>query len=259
MGAIGCIIPFAFHGNDIALSFYEGYKFPGWNNWLLVLFGLVPAMGMAGTIFNVAIWSVDVEAVYYLAVPLIAKIPVRALATATALSLATFFLTYQSHLGFITYPRFFGLFALGYMLYGRAANCWARAAVLTVPALCCLTMLRGDGFSPYGSPFAPILAIIGSVAIIYGEKLELRPAWQKVALYLGDISFPLYLVHWPVAYMVALSYPPIQFLQVPMALPLQLLVAALIFHLIDKPLRRLGREPFFRRRPAREPVLAETG
>lgn len=86
------------------------------------------------------------------------------------------------------------------------------------------------------------LAVIGAAAVIYSGSFG--PTWvskalgQRVCVYIGRISYPLYLVHWPID-VFARSYFN-EFYDTSMRtgmLALSFGLASLIYHLIENPIR----------------------
>lgn len=101
--------------------------------------------------------------------------------------------------------------SLYYMTLGRLWEILAGALILLLPA-CSKRLLRsillGLGlalllipcFWRENASVFPLLAVIGTMLIIrYGEDSPLKPLVEnKGLMWLGSVSFSLYLVHWPV-------------------------------------------------------------
>lgn len=81
--------------------------------------------------------------------------------------------------------------------------------------------------------------LTGSFVAAYAPKSELSTASKRVSEYLSDLSFPLYVIHWPIAYMTMFASTnwPLQ-----VVLPITPLASMACLHVVDRPLRHLGGE-----------------
>jgi peptidoglycan/LPS O-acetylase OafA/YrhL len=126
-------------------------------------------------------------------------------------------------------------------LLGRISTCvkpwlsWAGLALVAAGAV-----LIGEGSSGFPAPWA-LLPVAGS-ALVIAAGVDGEPAQgllrNPVSVYLGNISYSLYLVHWPVIVIVGALMPrdPIFYL-VSIALTLALSIAS--YHFIENPFRRI--------------------
>lgn len=92
-------------------------------------------------------------------------------------------------------------------------------------------ILKGDA--------APIVMTLTCVACAYGHHLVLSEKMKAVCVYLGDISYPLYLVHMPIYFLLAVTghFSPL-FVWL---YPLFAIVAAIaLLHGVDYPYRALA-------------------
>ncbi len=247
-----------------ALAAQESSAFGSHVFWHLTLLnGLVPKSilpGATGTLLTPA-WSITLEWQYYLVAPLLAR-GVRSSVGLLGIGLIAWLgIRYSGpwqnpQLSFL--PAQLPLFLVGiasYHLYSarsgpggfRHLPSLAAAALLVVVLLCpwhavalaawavgfgCV-IIRGD------DPLARLLGLVRSAL--------LHPALQ----HLGRISFPLYLVHWPVITLALfamlrikpdLSGPAALAILTAITLPAMLVAAEIIHRLIEKPAMNLGRK-----------------
>jgi len=255
----GCLValsPFWIFGGNLAVSFDAGYRTPSFRTFLPILLGLGPMVRMNGVIFDVALWSVCVECAFYLAVPLINRLPDWGLIVVMALSLALTAVRFD-YLGPNLYGQTLWLFCLGYLLYRRPDSRVVQVLAFALPTLGMIpAVLRG--WSTGADLFAPEIALGGACILVFGRNWQLPERMQGPALYLGDLSYPLYICFWPVAWLIFFDdQMPVILKQTPFALVAQLAVAAVILHAVDRPLRRFGREPKFRGGRSRRGLVPE--
>lgn len=116
----------------------------------------------------------------------------------------------------------------------RPVLSWGGVAVLIGAAL----LLTPD--DPYPSYWAllPAVATTGIIVSGVGGDSRLYLATNPVARYLGQVSYSVYLWHWPIfVYLAALvgKQSPVYLAG---ALPLAIVVGAVAFHLFEDPIRR---------------------
>jgi peptidoglycan/LPS O-acetylase OafA/YrhL len=103
-----------------------------------------------------------------------------------------------------------------------------------------------DDAPGFPAPWA-LLPVVGAALVIVAGVGE-EPRWLEflrnpVSTYVGDISYSLYLLHWPVIVLVgALIDPNIYYYVVVLGLTFGLSIAS--YHLVENPLRRADAEKF---------------
>ncbi|MDG4664219.1 acyltransferase [Mycobacterium sp. 236(2023)] len=96
-----------------------------------------------------------------------------------------------------------------------------------------------DGSAGFPAPWA-LLPVAGTALVIaagIGREPDLQPFLRnRVSTYLGDISYSLYLVHWPVFVLLAATKEPTLYYYAS-ALTLTFGLALLLYHFVESPLR----------------------
>ena len=235
LGCVGSLLPYLIYGRDIEAWTY-GFRreyhlqnvLPCLPKFLYTYPALFPSTGE----FNTSLWSLGVEMAFYAAVPLLARTNDKWLFAAIIPSVILRTFTAPGF-NWISYPQALGLFLLGWMLPRYAGKPWFCALlVVSLP----LTSRHDNDQTGW------ITALLGALLIVNSAGLILAPKWQRVALYLGDLSFPLYIVHVPVAWIFAFSPLPLRLIDPEIVLLVSIAVSALILHAVDRPLRRFGRD-----------------
>lgn len=104
------------------------------------------------------------------------------------------------------------------------------ASLFIVPA--------GNGFP---APWAALPVFFTALTIVAGTGGEQRFLWpitNPVSSYLGDISYSLYLWHWPIIVLAAAFFPASSPLYYAVCLGLIAFTSVLSYHLIEDPIRR---------------------
>jgi peptidoglycan/LPS O-acetylase OafA/YrhL len=122
-------------------------------------------------------------------------------------------------------------------------------AVLIAAALFLLVSIRGTPYVPWGMTVGLGGIAVASAVLVYAA-IDERPVlplrfliWRPVT-FLGEISYALYLWHFPVLYLW-----PTNTLSVPGRVAVSLACASVSYHLVEK--------PFLRRKPPHTPDPAE--
>lgn len=203
------------------------------------------------------LWSLGVEEQFYLAWPFLLALAFRArwrpglfMALLLGLSFALNLILTASHPAaafFLPFPRFWELLAGALLAWATrdAASPlpphWRGAASATGLAL----ILGGAWVIGHGTPFpgwAALLPVAGAVAVIAagpGAWANRRLLSSRPAVFIGLISYPLYLWHWPLlsyATILRLGRAPTPLLAAALVLA-ALLLAWLTLRLVEKPLR----------------------
>ncbi|WP_298216325.1 acyltransferase [Acidocella sp.] len=188
-------------------------------------------------------WSLSTEWQFYLVIALIS--PRRLESFSLALLGAAFLYQALPHGGF---SRAFLPDAAGWFALGIASRAWVLAGrpgpfLLALAALCVLASLTAPAKS---------LTALAWAGLMLGQ----RQGWTKTLaarplLYLGAISYPLYLMNEPVERLAALWLAPrmagnalgFSLIFLPLTLLVSLALAALLHHAIERPLLRRKTAP----------------
>ncbi len=118
---------------------------------------------------------------------------------------------------------------------------WFREA-LTVTCLCvCLILLTGKLGPDPQSVIAPILLSFATLVLLAGIQpgnLVQRILSFAPLRFVGRISYPLYLVHWPILSLACIGLGELSKWQRLQALAVSFVIAGLFYFLIEKPIRR---------------------
>jgi peptidoglycan/LPS O-acetylase OafA/YrhL len=199
-------------------------------------------------------WSVGVEIACYIVLWLfIARSKRNAIITAAAsfaFAVVTAILGLSFTWRYQSVPASLLPFALGslvYFYYDKIKNfVEPRKKVVTAVLLAFLLLNPFPGLTPsiyrYEIGFyLNVLAVTGLVAVISMTKIK-SPFLQKVDRLLGDLTYPMFLLQWAVAFVVYLKVPGLTPRGYPIFLisfPLIILVALLIVYLVDRPLQHV--------------------
>jgi peptidoglycan/LPS O-acetylase OafA/YrhL len=208
-------------------------------------------------------WSLSVEALYYALAPGLRRLStplVALIAAASALSHWNI-----ARLGVTSYPDalhglapagLFWAWGLGFVVYRERHNPLYGLALLAGGA----ALIRR--FNPEGGAWWPATWTIAALAVAYGGRLRFEGPRLRAALnYLGDLSYPLFLLHMPVFFLMGRLGVRSWLL----VLPLALAASVACLHLVDRPLRvhlARGLQHAWRRiapRPKTAPALLREG
>ena len=259
VGCIGSFLPFLIWGSPyrvmVSLSEFISLDMAPFRYFAIKFVGLYPLLFHAKSeAFNGALWSVGVESAFYLAVPVMSRLPRRYLWCAVIASAILRAFIYPKHSAWSLYAGEFCYFGLGWMVMDYHRKTWfiAAGAVITAATAVVVIGLRGE-------TFGPVLALLGWVILMFSDRVQVPEKYRKGLSYLGDLSFPLYVLNMPFCFCILPLSLPILYTAPILVVAYASVIAAVLLHTIDRPLRRFGREPLLRRRPALEPVLAEAG
>ncbi|MEO5914294.1 MAG: acyltransferase [Luteolibacter sp.] len=257
------------------LLFSESTAFGTHVFWHLTLLnGLLPESFLknaTGTLLTPA-WSITLEWQYYLVAPFVARM-VRSASGMLALTAVAFLGMHFSKIWqnpqLAFFPAHLPLFLLGigsyhfYACFGgdEKSGKIRNLAITIVIAVGILLQWHAVALVLWGLGFGCILArgtdpFARALAVL--RKVLLAPLLQR----LGKISFPLYLVHWPVIfgilYLVVRQFPAISSVQAAtvmlvIGLPVILVMAQVMHLLVEMPGMALGKKVGRRGTPAIQP------
>lgn len=182
-------------------------------------------------------WSLDVEAQFYLVLPLIAAVRPLAL---LVLPFAAGWWLYDAH-GIITVAMYIPAFAAGMLLYRRRAAPLRIGPLASLLAFAALTLVLAALPQTRGMLWAggarimniDLFAMLWMLPLIPYVAASLRRPSSPFDRHLGAFSYPLYLVHEPVIrYGVAHGWPK------PAWLAAGFILALLFYLLLDIPIEK---------------------
>jgi peptidoglycan/LPS O-acetylase OafA/YrhL len=144
------------------------------------------------------LWTLPIEFAWYLTAPLLARMRRGALAAVAGFSAIAFFVFAQRAAAWNPNPKYgLGILFLGwawvggFFLYHNRRSATAGTFVVAITLL--MTAFCGKPEEPWG----PATAVVAAVLVILAPKISM-PVWIAAACdFLGDVSYPLYLVHVP--------------------------------------------------------------
>lgn len=215
-----------------------------WIGSLLLLECVVPV-----TIhFLFPAWSLSIEVLFYFAAPTLLKLRNSFVIPAAAFVSAALFVRWPYiHDVYIAEPSYLVSAAAllwawlaGWLAYSYARSRFMVAAFGLAGLLSFWTQAKYFGIVDFTSGAANVLAWLLTLWVVFFDVgIAVGDRAKSVLNYLGEISFPLYLIHYPVLFALTSSvfktHPDWNYgiVQVVIAL----VCAVLTFHLVDRPLR----------------------
>lgn len=201
-------------------------------------------------------WSLGVEEQFYLTFPFMlwasAKVAPRHLVYLLLLVGAASFLLdlvatgWKPEASFYLLPTRAWEFVAGAMVpyaacFTRRSRLASYAAIFAGLLLLGLTLALYKSTIPFPGWFA-LLPVASSFALL-SAGADPRNIWSRLMswpaiVYVGRISYELYLVHWPIKIFLPLVVQEVSVLARIVALALCFVLAAAIFHLVEAPVRR---------------------
>jgi peptidoglycan/LPS O-acetylase OafA/YrhL len=193
-------------------------------------------------------WSLSIEVVYYLAAPTLVRhrdsiaIPVAAGLSCLLFVLWPFirdvYIAEPTYL--IAASAFLWSWLAGWFAYSHRGNRYMVVVLIVGGWLGIWTQAKFFAIVDFTSGAANLLAWAMTLLIVFFRAgLPASDRAKKLLDYLGDISFPLYLLHYPILFVLTSSVFKVRpdwnygIVQVVIALA----VAALTYHFVDRPLR----------------------
>lgn len=199
-------------------------ELPSQRHFLINALMMVPLLG--GCIpTNLTSWTLSLEVAFYLFVPLYSRLPDRARFALLAASLALM-LSFGTtgpliqDVGFVwPYLGFFWLFGMGFELFQHRAQMQFQTGALAA------AMTGGAG---------GVTMALSLLLIFNQDRLKMSARMSGIALYLGELSYPLYILGDPVKAIWNQAFPgtPIWGYYVVCGA-----ASVLAYHLLDAPLR----------------------
>jgi peptidoglycan/LPS O-acetylase OafA/YrhL len=228
------LVPFLVSGQNI-----KEYSLPSITNFIGNLFFL-QGFSVNALASNVIIWTLSIEIFCYLLAPLFLKLGYKKLLLLVAVSSICYIIFPRISLGLgdgrtnslYGIPLLLLLWAwlLGFVFYLQAHQ---KAMQILLIGLGCALIISSYNYYGVGK-LAIVTYILSALILIYSSHLQLPIIGSRVFRYLGDLSYPFYLFHFP---SILFGYKVLGMDNSFYQLILSLIVSVIAYHLIDVPLR----------------------
>ena len=191
-------------------------------------------------------WSLSLELQFYLLAPFLARartgIVVLLCVLSVALRAGLQFWGYAAEpYAYYTLPCQLCLFLLG-MLSHRLLGKWTDTAPMWSAHLASIGLCSLLVFYPWTSAYAAIDWIkLIMLALLFFTVPLLAKTRSAADRYMGDLSYPVYLLHLPVIYVIAANWPPEwpSAVQAALLFAVVLVLSAALVNFVDRPVDRL--------------------
>jgi peptidoglycan/LPS O-acetylase OafA/YrhL len=210
-------------------------------------------LGSDAMTWNIPAWSVSAEWLAYVLFPILitlsSQVPrslVIVACGALLLLVPVLFATLNiSGAGFTGLVRLFPEFLSGCLIWRIYSHDMTRARIFDIALIVVLVLILTSGlYLPTDYPFL-VLPLFACAIYLSCRSIGIgsRILSSRPMVYLGTISYSLYLVHWTVFTILRSVLPasaplPLRLL---IALPIAILCAALTYHFVEAPCRRFGK------------------
>ena len=238
------LLPFLIFGSKIETLHSKAIELP---TIVSIVEHLTLLQGLAFGTFtsNLPLWPLGILAPCYLLTPILHRLSDRIIILAIAISgslyvAVPFFYKLFFHKALPYYPELgyelpFFLFAWAWLLgflYFRKQNTKAGIIVLCSGFIMLILNQSRTGL------YALMLYLLASFALIFAPKIKLPKALGNTFEYLGNIAYPLYLLHKPT---FIFAYKLLGVTNSATHIFLALLVGIFFYHAVDVPLRSRNR------------------
>jgi peptidoglycan/LPS O-acetylase OafA/YrhL len=227
---------------------------PDLKTWLVYL---IPAQAVIYAFMPVLFpsWSLSIEVIYYLIAPILVRTRANVIVLLAMLSAAAFatwnYFPRQwapEYVAEATNGIGLAVFAWawlsGWIAYSARHSNLSLALFLVAGCLCVLGQPYGFGLlDKVANVSAYATWLITTLILFKRPKIRMGPSLRRALNYLGDISFPLYLCHFPILFVLTSSVfkssPGLNYGVTQVAIAL--LAAAALLHFVDRPFRKTAR------------------
>jgi peptidoglycan/LPS O-acetylase OafA/YrhL len=196
-------------------------------------------------------WSLSIEVLYYLSAPLFRRIGDHVVIPLLMIASCLFFVMWPLIRNEYIAARYsYELAALamvwswlaGWVAYRSPRNASYLLALIAGGLASIWSQAKFFAIVDFASATVTCLAWIGMLLVVFFRIGDIRGKAALVLDYLGEISFPLYLLHYPVLFAVSSSvfrsHPGLNYGIVQVII--SLFVAILAYNYVDRPLRAFG-------------------
>lgn len=252
-GFLLAAVPFLIWGQSVSTNGYGFIQAPH-SVWDFLASGLLLQGLLTDGIGTLTpAWTLGIEAQLYLLAPLLRRLSLPVLLSLLAASLLCFINFGQLTRTDLTQQKFGeGLaflgwaWVLGFVYHRHRQDLWAKALLLGVSLLGGCLHIAGVG------ELGPLTLGVTVFALLYGEQITAR--FSNQLTYLGDVSYPLYVVHWPVMVLLAGGDSNRSFW---LYLTLPFAAALALLHGVDLPYRAYAKKSQDARRLKSQPLQGD--
>lgn len=195
---------------------------------------------------DTALWSLSVECVYYLIAPFLKKPTNRGVLAIAMASALIYILDQFNVIPFLNgtlakYPMYFWAWLVGWVYYNNRGKV-LYDLLLFVPTTIIASIDKHDSGMFLGATMTITAAVLR-----FGPELELKKGVQNFLTFLGELSYPLYLVHLVVISLIAPSALNTEWgahhhwLVAIICYACALLTSIVLYFGVDLPMRRYGK------------------
>jgi peptidoglycan/LPS O-acetylase OafA/YrhL len=244
------LVAFAVVGSPFKMEFGTVLEYDG--RWWVILMNAIglPCIlaGAVGT-FGPS-WSLTCEIIYYSLAPVLKRCSTKLLLFFIFASYLFFAINHGNGWAFLQHGQaVFGLawfWLAGFVFFRHRANRLATPIFIAF-------IIAGYTRNWNGAePLAAFNIMVSVLAIVYTTEINLPSGVGRILVYLGEISYPLYLVHFPIYVMIfgcfrnVLEPHPITIVLYPIC---AIVSSIFVYHFIDRPSRKFILEKFGFRKP----------
>jgi peptidoglycan/LPS O-acetylase OafA/YrhL len=180
-------------------------------------------------LINGPLWSISIEVFYYLLTPLFVRCRTKSIAAMICISAITFGVLPKEE---YWRPLFGGGMLLlawawlaGFLLYRNRTDL-VRVLIIGLSGLLASIILGG---------YATNTITISALLVSYAGGITVPRRLQNLLNYLGELSYPLYIIHWPTILGI---YAICHISDSSVWIVGSLVMAILVYHAVDQPIRR---------------------
>jgi peptidoglycan/LPS O-acetylase OafA/YrhL len=181
-------------------------------------------------------WSLSAELSYYWCTPALNRLNNQSLLVLMAFSALIYWL--NANFGIGAFPGvLYGLAAISLFwawgcgfIYSRTPQPWV-ALLLAASGVILLNRLNYEG-----GTYSEVTFLVAAAAIAAGRYAQLPSSVRSILNYLGDLSYPLYLIHYPI--IITLN-GVLGVRSQPLLVAASLFASTVCLHMVERPLRPL--------------------
>jgi peptidoglycan/LPS O-acetylase OafA/YrhL len=179
-------------------------------------------------------WTLGIECLFYLFAPLFLRMPAWSIVGLMGVSAALF----PSH--FLTKGEPEAMKAVCLLwpwLAGWLAYSWKdRPALLLLLTAGTLMLVQSHATASSGA-YAMTTLAVAMMALCFARQISLNVRADRAFKYLGELSYPLYMIHFPAMFLLYGVLKGTTFNHPAVYLSVYLLASAAIYHFVDAPIR----------------------
>jgi peptidoglycan/LPS O-acetylase OafA/YrhL len=208
-------------------------------------------------------WTLSLELIFYALAPFLLRRRLRVIVAITAISLLARMIAYEVGMNhdpwtFRFFPFELALFLLGALSYRLYLRVKSTPLLNRSAAHCVSTMIVAIVLLDHDSHIWPLYLVV-ALSLPFLFLVNQKARWDRL---FGDLSYPVYLIHWPVQTAAWTTFAASSKWFAPMSLLATVAAALVLVFAVERPLdrarrRRLSRQPTGPIAPENEPAHAE--